>query len=166
MIDDLDRRIIGALQDRGRRSNSDIAREFGITESTVRRRVDRLLQERIITIAVMPDEKKLGMHHHVLLGFRCDLSQIAETLQRLKEMPNLRWVGQTMGPYQVFAEAMFPHAEMFHDFYLSTLSKVPGITEIDTITVLSHAKQTYNWSYLMDQALQAARGTGDPQAGE
>lgn len=156
MVDDIDRRIIGALQDTGRRSNACVARELGLAEATVRRRIDRLLEEGIITIAVIPDEPKLGMNHHVLLGFRCDLNHVDQVLESLYSMQNLRWVGRTMGPYQVFAEAYFPNAEFFHEFYLQDLTQVPGIQSIETITVLMQPKRTYDWRFLMEQAAQAA----------
>lgn len=152
MIDHIDRKIVIALQDRGRRSNADVAREVGVTEATVRRRIDRLLSEGVITIAVIPDEPKLGMNHHVLLGFRCNLVEIDPLVQRVGQMPNLRWVGRTVGPYDLMAEAYFPDAEVFHAFYLKELTKVPGINTVDVITVLEQPKKAYNWDFMMAQA--------------
>ena len=44
-LDELDRDIIRALQQDGRRSNVEIARDLGVAESTVRKRLERLLEE-------------------------------------------------------------------------------------------------------------------------
>ena len=44
-MDELDRRIISLLQLDGRASNAKIAREVGVSEGTVRRRLRRLIQE-------------------------------------------------------------------------------------------------------------------------
>ena len=42
-VDEVDRQIIAALQVNGRASNTQIASELGITEGTVRKRIDRLV---------------------------------------------------------------------------------------------------------------------------
>ena len=44
-MDELDLRITDLLQRAGRTSNADLARELGVSEGTIRRRVGRLIQE-------------------------------------------------------------------------------------------------------------------------
>ena len=46
-MDELDRRIIELLQQDGRASNAKMARELGVSEGTVRRRLARLLSASI-----------------------------------------------------------------------------------------------------------------------
>jgi hypothetical protein len=48
-VDDLDRRIIKMLQVDGRLSNTEIARSLEITETTVRKRIAHLPDERLIS---------------------------------------------------------------------------------------------------------------------
>ena len=59
-MDELDQRIIGHLQMDGRASNAALARELGVTEGTIRRRVSRLIQEDVISIAAVPNIQKLN----------------------------------------------------------------------------------------------------------
>ena len=59
-MDELDQRIIGLLQMDGRASNAALARELGVTEGTIRRRVSRLIQEDVISIAAVPNIQKLN----------------------------------------------------------------------------------------------------------
>ena len=44
----------------GRASNAKIAREFGVREGTVRRRLQRLLKEDVVKVFAVPNLGKLG----------------------------------------------------------------------------------------------------------
>jgi Lrp/AsnC family transcriptional regulator for asnA, asnC and gidA len=59
-IDAVDSRIILLLQEDGRMSNKAIARELGIAESTVRTRLKRLIEDRIVKIVALSNPFDLG----------------------------------------------------------------------------------------------------------
>ena len=44
-MDELDRKIVGILQQDGRASNAKIARQLGVSEGTIRRRLKRLIED-------------------------------------------------------------------------------------------------------------------------
>ena len=48
ILDEIDRQIVAILQSNGRTANVDIARQLGIAEATVRKRLDRLLGQQVI----------------------------------------------------------------------------------------------------------------------
>src|SRR2546427_1212242 len=54
--DDLDRQIIGLLQKDGRRPNTEIAQQLGVTETTVRKRIGRLVSENLSCCAIRSEE--------------------------------------------------------------------------------------------------------------
>jgi len=53
-MDELDRRIVRLLQVDGRASNAKIAREVGVSEGTVRRRLRHLIQGDVIKVIAVP----------------------------------------------------------------------------------------------------------------
>ncbi len=59
-MDELDRGIIELLQLDGRASNAKVAREVGVSEATVRRRLSRLIQQDVLRITAVPNLEKLG----------------------------------------------------------------------------------------------------------
>ena len=67
-MDELDLRIIGSLQKDGRTSNSDLARELGVSEGTIRRRLWRLVQRDVIRITAVPNIEKMGYAATALVG--------------------------------------------------------------------------------------------------
>ena len=72
-VDEFDREIIGLLQQDGRLANVEIARALGITEGTVRKRLERLLSEGIIRIMAVADPVALGRPQRSLSGFKPNL---------------------------------------------------------------------------------------------
>ena len=60
MIDRVDCEIIRLLQKDGRIANTDIAKKVGISEATVRSRLDRLVKENYIQIVAVSNPMKLG----------------------------------------------------------------------------------------------------------
>ncbi|KAA1299939.1 MAG: AsnC family transcriptional regulator, partial [SAR202 cluster bacterium] len=53
-MDELDGKIIAMLERDGRASNARIARDVGVSEGTVRRRLKRLINEQIINVIALP----------------------------------------------------------------------------------------------------------------
>ena len=54
-MDELDRKIIALLQMDGRASNAKIAREVGVSEGTVRRRLRRLIEDDVVNVVAVPN---------------------------------------------------------------------------------------------------------------
>ena len=69
-MDELDRKIIGLLQVDGRASNAKIAREVGVSEGTVRRRLRRLIQDDVVKVIAVPNLEKLGYATTALIGLQ------------------------------------------------------------------------------------------------
>ena len=59
-MDELDRKIVSILQQDGRASNAKIARQLGVSEGTIRRRLKKLIQDETIQVLALPDPAKMG----------------------------------------------------------------------------------------------------------
>lgn len=59
-LDGLDRKLIQKLQVNGQKTNVALAKELTISESTVRRRIERLQREGVIKIVAVPNLRKIG----------------------------------------------------------------------------------------------------------
>ena len=67
-IDEMDRRIIRLLQKNGRMPSTEIAREIAVTETTVRHRVNRLIDEGLIQIVAVPTPKAAESNVSAIVG--------------------------------------------------------------------------------------------------
>ena len=68
-VDETSKAIIRLLQD-GRRSFSAIAEELGITENTVRSRVNRLIEDRVLTIKGLVDPQNMPSLQVAIMGIK------------------------------------------------------------------------------------------------
>ncbi len=145
-MDDLDIKIISMLQDNGRVSNVEIARDAGISEPTVRRRLKRLIQDQIIRVSALRHPGKMGYAHEALVGVQSDpdkIDQVAEDLARLDEVD---WVTITTGKYDVFAWAALQSAETLGIFLRTKVGTIPGVRRTETFVNLSVKKRGYGIS--------------------
>ena len=142
-MDDLDKQIIKILQNDGRASNAGIARDVGVSEGTVRRRLKRLVQEEYIQVVALPDPSKMGLESRALVGVQVDpdkVNQVSDDLLRLEEVS---WVTVTTGSFDIFAWAMLPSAEALGIFLRTKVGTIPGVRRTETFVNLANKKRGY-----------------------
>lgn len=144
-IDDLDRKIIAILQRDGRTPNVEMARLLGVAEGTIRRRVERLIDEGVIGIAAVTDPYKVGIGIVALIDLDVDLAHLDDVARRLIEMPSVRVVAYTTGVHDIFVEALFPSQQDLLEFLKDQLPRISGIRNTETSIVLSLLKRSYEW---------------------
>lgn len=148
-LDDTDLRIIDLLQKDGRRSNSGIGRELGLPESTVRRRIERLLRDDVIKIVAIANNERLGLPVHVIMGVSLDLARNATATHALVNLVQVGWLAATTGAYDILLEASFPSMRHLHGFITEELAQIEGVERVESAIVLDLAKHTYDWRGLM-----------------
>ena len=142
-MDELDRKIIGLLQLDGRASNAKIAREVGVSEGTVRRRLRRLIQDDVVKVIAVPNLEKMGYATTALIGLQTGPGRsdaVAEALARLEEV---HYVAITTGTYDIFAWVGLESAEALGAFLGTKVGKIDPEAHTQTFVNLSIKKRTY-----------------------
>jgi len=113
-IDELDRELIRRLQLDGRQPSALLARELQLDQRTVRRRVDRLLDEGVIRIAAVADPRALGYQSMAMVCLTPDAATPpGEVYAELCAMPEVDYVTRTPGRHAMQAEVMCgSHADL------------------------------------------------------
>ena len=145
LLDALDHKIIAVLQENARLTNAEVAGQVGSSEPTVRRRVDRLLQNQIIKIVAVAPPFSLGYHIVAILGLQIDHSRLDEIQEALLAMPEIRFAGVTLGSYDVVTEVWFHSNKELLAFLHERLSKIAGIQRIESLQVAKMIKYAYDW---------------------
>ena len=142
-MDELDQRIIGLLQVDGRASNAALARELGVTEGTVGRRLGHLVQEDVIRITAVPNIEKIGSAATALIGVQTrpgKADDVAEALARLEEV---HYAAVTTGAFDVFVCVALESAQRLGDFLHTKVAAVEGVQRTETFVNLGIKKRTY-----------------------
>ena len=72
MLDNLNGQIIDILKADGRASNASIARSLGVSEGTIRRRLNMLIEGDIVNVNVSLNPGKLGFYTEAIIGVQVD----------------------------------------------------------------------------------------------
>jgi Lrp/AsnC family transcriptional regulator for asnA, asnC and gidA len=157
-LDELDEQIISQLEADGRRSAAEIARALGSSRGTIHRRIERLVDEQLITIRAFGISRNLGLPLHLCFTLRVAFEQVTNVAQAVATFKELRWVAVTSGRSNILAEGYFTSNQHLHAFVTCRLGPLPGILEVETLNVLSLEKFAFDWTTIRhaseDYALQ------------
>ena len=142
-MDDLNISIVKILQASGRASNAYIAREVGVSEGTVRRRLKQLLQDKVIHIVALPDPGKLGYETEALVGIQVDPDKIDEVANSLAALTSASLVAVTTGSFDLFTWVTLPSSEELGNFLKTAVGTISGVRRTETFVTLSVRKRTH-----------------------
>jgi Lrp/AsnC family transcriptional regulator for asnA, asnC and gidA len=143
MMDELDRKIIQILQGNGRASNARIARDVGVSEGTVRRRLKALVSEGYIKVVALPDPEVLGYDTEALVGIQVDPDKIDDVANTLVELKESSWVSVTTGSFDIFCWVTLPTSEELGNFLKAVVGTIVGVRRTETFVSLSVRKRNY-----------------------
>jgi len=142
-VDQVDRRIVAALQRDGRRPFTSIAKELGLSEAAVRQRVQRLVDSGVVQIVAVTDPLELGFARSAMIAIRVDgpTAPVADALAAIDEVI---YVVITAGRHDIIAEVV---ARSDEDLLIMTerIRDIPGIRSTETLVYLSLRKEIYYW---------------------
>ncbi len=136
-MDELDGRLIAALKQNGRASLSELADTLGVTRSTVRVRLDRLVGTGEIagfTVLTRSDIRPDPVRGLMMLEVAGRGAERA--MKRLTAIPEVRAVHSTNGTWDLIAEIGAATLESF-DQVLFTIRRLEGVTRSETSLLLS-----------------------------
>ena len=144
-LDGVDRQIISLLQENGRRTNADIARAIGVSESTVKNRINRLINNDILRNLAVLNPKALGFNADVLVGICVKQGQLEKTGEALKSLNEVVYLGYITGRFDIMAEVLLHDPEELIYFLQKRLGKIAGVASTETFFVLKNEKINYEW---------------------
>jgi DNA-binding Lrp family transcriptional regulator/predicted transcriptional regulator len=145
-LDKLDRQIIVLLQRDGRMANVEVARELGVAEGTVRKRLERLAESGIIHVTAVVNPSVLTAATPVFVGLEVDLPRVNEVAAELAAMPEILRVAIVAGEYDIIVEAVLSSMDQLLPFLRDRLGVVPGVKDTETFQVLELAKWSTEWN--------------------
>ena len=141
-VDELDRRIIEALQDNGRESFRRIAARLGVSEATVRARYARLTGEGILQVVAVTNPLGLGFDQ-ALVGVKTSGAP-GETADELAHWPEVDYVVVTAGQFDLIVEVVASDRHELLDL-TNRMRALDGVVSTETFFYLEMWKQLYDW---------------------
>lgn len=134
-INDTDLAIIKHLWD-GRKSFGHIAEEMGLTATTVRKRVKRMLNSNAIQINCLVNPFLLEDHSSAVIGFRFSPKWITPGVEEVGRLQGVVFSALVSGRYDAIAFLLFDKKFTYEDFLEQEVPKLEGLIEMETFNVL------------------------------
>jgi Lrp/AsnC family transcriptional regulator for asnA, asnC and gidA len=135
MMDKIDYMILKKLCDDANISNIKLAKEVGINPATAAKRVEAMLDKKLITIKAVPNYPKLGFNAHAFIALNVDLMSIDRLNAKLIESPNIHLVVTTFGRYDVILLAECSDWEKLNAFLRKEVPQWPGVKQTKVFLV-------------------------------
>ena len=145
VLDSLDSEMILLLQKDGRISNTAIAKKLGIVESTVRTRLKRLMDNKIVQIVAVSNPFDLGFQVAGNFKINIDLKKKDTIMKELVAIKELWYVVLTTGGTDVDADFIVVSFEDLETLIFHKINKIDGINKIQTSLILQYGKHDFNW---------------------
>ncbi|KTE00923.1 AsnC family transcriptional regulator [Sphingopyxis sp. H038] len=150
-LDELDHKIIERLGHDARVSNREIGREFDLTEGTIRSRLKRLLDNRVIRVAAVTNANRLRNPILAYLWVEADTAaDIEKVAESLAQLPEIGFVATTLGRADVLAMTLVENGNELTDFLHQTIDKIPGVRRVRYSLGQNFIKHDYRWCALVD----------------
>ena len=132
-LDDLDFLILKELQRDGRVSFTEIADKLGVSISNVRTRVTKLIEEKTIQIVGRVNPQNVGFHAYANISVSVRPAQkIPEVIEFLMKMPEVSFLANTSGEFDIEVDIMTKNNEQLHDLVNQKIAIIEGVFQTKT----------------------------------
>ncbi len=145
-VDELDLLLIKELELSPRQSNRALSEKLGISVETARKRLNRLLDERIVRFRTVTQPHVLGYQAPVILALNFSRGRIDEVVESLRPRSRIIDITLTTGRYDVMALAILRNIRELPDFLDRHVSNIPNLIHTETILILDMIKMS--WKFL------------------
>lgn len=139
-LDELDHKLIHMLAEDARVSNRKIAAELGVTEGTVRGRIKRLQQDRLIAFTAITGLEMAYKSRLAFIGIQVETTRVHEVAQQISEMSDVNAVIVSLGEFNVVAICLFGELEEIVEVASERILSIPGVYRIETSVAVKTLK--------------------------
>jgi DNA-binding Lrp family transcriptional regulator len=142
-LDALDRRIVELLTVDARVSNRQIAAQLGVTEGTIRGRINRLEEGGAIRLTAVTNVAFAGSPRVVLIGIRAQHGELRAVSQKIAAMTEIRCVIIMLGRFDILAIGLFDALEDIVEVANNRILALPGVRHVETSLAVKTLKYDF-----------------------
>lgn len=132
-LDDLDRALIRELTLDGHESNSELARRLGVSDATVRRRIQRLEDAGLITVVAAIDPVATGDLPAVAMAFCHTQGPLDPFVEAIEAEATVLAAYASLGTSTVILLLGAPRDAELQDFACGRLRRLPGLVATELV---------------------------------
>ncbi len=137
----MDETIIEKLQIDARISNSEISRQLGVSETSIRQRINRMVAEDKIRFGLLVEQRSLTVNN-IRVDIAASPSRVRAIAEKVAKVAP--WVMIVDGEYQISIAIQNPDLEWLSSYIRDELEPMAGVLSTRTQTLLRTIKHNYN----------------------
>lgn len=141
-MDETDLAILKFLQDDSSMPFTEIARRLKLSESTVRKRVEKMRRDGVIKkFTVVIDPSKVGLNTIAIVGIDVDPSKLLEISQKVCEISETKYVATSTGDHMIMAEIWAKDVKDLAKVISEKIGVIDGVKRICPAIILEKLKE-------------------------
>ena len=144
-LDDTDNAIIDLLRADGRLPYRAIARELGLTESTVRARVRRLEQSDTMRVVAVTDTEAAGFSMLLAIGVQVENCSPEQVAREMATIPEVFSVNVVVGAHDVEILVVAEDQVALTQLITGRLAEVAGVRRLTPALAVNVLKNQPDW---------------------
>jgi Lrp/AsnC family transcriptional regulator, regulator for asnA, asnC and gidA len=133
-IDETNLAIIKHLRD-GRKSFKKIAEQLGLTENTVRARVKKLTDERVLEITGLVDAEAIRGHKLVMVGVKLQNMDLVGKGEEFSKLKGVVSVTVVTGRFDLILLVLLKEDFDLLEFYTEEVSRLKDVESVETFVI-------------------------------
>lgn len=154
-MDKLDLDIISLLQSDGRKPFTDIAKVLDVSEGTVRNRVSRLVEDRVLHIVGLIDPTALGFNAPAMIGLSIQPPLLESVAEKVATFDEVSYLIMVSGEFDLFVEVLCRDRDHLASFLNDKLLRVHGIVRTQSFMTLRIYKMAYGAPQMFSKNLES-----------
>ncbi|WP_164923784.1 Lrp/AsnC family transcriptional regulator [Sinorhizobium fredii] len=134
VLDKVDREIVRCLSQDGRMPFLEISRHIGISESQIRKRYARLLEQGAVQVLAMTNPRSIGYR---TIAWVCltvaSGASITAVGDQVSALPSVAYIALCAGKFDIMAEVMCRDPDDLFELLDKRIKSLPGISSVQTI---------------------------------
>ena len=144
-LDDTDYKIIALLRKDGRTPYRTLAKEIGVTETTIRARVKRLEETDTMRVVAVTDYEAVGYNMMLAVGIQVEGRPAEDVARDLAAHKEVFSACQVVGSLDIEILVVAQDQEQLNELLSERLAKVPGVRRIQPALAVDVLKNQPNW---------------------
>ncbi len=148
-MDELDQTILRTLQEDGRTPFTQIAKQAGVSETTIRSRYHSLEEAGIVRTVAVVDPFALGFQAPALIELSVDADKIDDVARTIVELPEVSYLVMTLGSCDLAVEVFCRDLQHLTELVTRRIGPIPGVRSSETLMIAQTYKLSYGWSPIL-----------------
>lgn len=153
-MDELDNLILQTLQKDGRVPFTQIAKQAGVSETTIRSRYQILVEKGIVRTVGIVDPYTLGFQAPAIITVSVEPGMTDQVAKAIAELPEVSYLVMTLGTCDLVVEVFCRDLPHLTNLVTQRVRVIPGVRSTETLIIARSYKLSYRWS----PALEAEPG--------